>query len=245
MQENKQYNLPANSREPKYVQVEEVLKLNILSGEWAEGEKIPTESELCEMFDVSRITVRKALEELQGEGYLQRQQGKGTFVAKGQMEQRLSKFYSFSDELKKRGMTEYAAVIKLTVVEADDHVASRLQIEPGDPVWRVYRQRCTNDGPYAVETSYIPVAMIPEMTKEQINENGLYRTMASLGIKVDSANENFKAVNVTKEQARLLAVREDVAAIRLRRIAYSAMRPVEYCTCIVRGDFFSYSVERK
>ena len=229
--------------EPKYIQVKDAIKHRILSRDYPAGERIPTESELCEIFGVSRITVRKALEELQGEGYLYKVQGKGTFVSKEQMTQRLSKFYSFSEELKKRGLKEYASVLKLSAVEADAHIAGRLQTLPGEKLWRVYRLRCTDEMPYAIETSYTPVSMMPGLTKELVNKNGLYNTMASFGVNVDSASEHFMAVNLRKDQARLLDVREDAAAIRLVRIAYSGSQAVEYCISIVRGDFFTYSVE--
>ena len=230
-------------REPKYVQIKDSIKHRILSKELPAGYRIPTESELCDIYGVSRITVRKALEELQGEGYFNKVQGKGTFVSKGLMTQRLSKFYSFSEELKKRGLKEYASVLKLSTVEADEHSAEKLQILPGEKLWRIYRLRCTDEMPYAIETSYTPLSLTPGLTKELVNKNGLYKTMASFGVNVDSASEHFMAVNLRKDQAKLLDVREDAAAIRLVRVAYSGSQAVEYCISIVRGDFFNYSVE--
>lgn len=232
-------------REPKYFQVKDSIKHMILSGNIRSGGRVPAESKLCEIYGVSRITVRKALDELQNEGYLFKIQGKGTFVSKEQIEQRLSKFYSFSEEIKKRGMKEYASVLKYSRTAADAHTAKRLQIAEGDLLWRVYRIRFTDEVPYAIETSYIPVSLVPDMTRERISNDGLYRTMASLGVNVDSASEHFMAVNLRGEQAKLLEVREDAAAIRLVRVTYSGQQAVEYCICLVRGDFFNYSVELK
>ena len=83
-----------------YYQVREDLLHKIQSGQWGPDFKMPPERELCETYGVSRITVRKALDDLQNEGYLDRVQGKGTFVRRATMEKKLSKFYSFGDELR-------------------------------------------------------------------------------------------------------------------------------------------------
>lgn len=228
---------------PKYVQVKEEIRRKILSKEWTDGCRIPVEAEFCEMFGVSRITVRKALEELQSEGYLVKIQGKGTFVRGQMVEQRLSKFYSFSEELRKQGVEEQATVRGLTLVSASEEMAARLRVVVGDPILEISRIRSTDHGPYAVETSYIPQRFAPDISKEMINQNGLYRTLEKHGVLVNSAQETFRAINVNKEQSKLLNVRIDAAAIALTRTAYSGPTVVEYCVSVVRGDFFSYSVE--
>ena len=228
---------------PKYVQVKEEIRRKILSKEWTDGCRIPVEAEFCEMFGVSRITVRKALEELQSEGYLVKIQGKGTFVRGQMVEQRLSKFYSFSEELRKQGVEEQATVRSLTLVSASEEMAARLQVVVGEPILEISRIRSTNHGPYAVETSYIPQRFAPDISQEMINQNGLYRTLEKHGVLVNSARETFRAINVNKEQSKLLNVRIDAAAIALTRTAYSGTTVVEYCVSVVRGDFFSYSVE--
>ena len=76
-----------------------------------------------------------------------------------------------------------------------------------------------------------------------ISRDGLYKTLEQHGVLVNSARETFRAINVNKEQSKLLNVRIDAAAIALTRTAYSGPTVVEYCVSVVRGDFFSYSVE--
>ncbi len=228
---------------PKYVQVKEEIRRKILSKEWADGCRIPVEAEFCDMFGVSRITVRKALEELQNDGYLVKVQGKGTFVQDQMVEQRLSKFYSFSEELRKRGMKEQASVRGLSSIQAGEDLAAKLQVVVGETVWEISRIRSTERGPYAIETSYIPLRFAPDISGEMIGSNGLYKTLEQHGVLVNSARETFRAINVNKEQSKLLNVRADAAAIALTRTAYSGVTVVEYCVSVVRGDFFSYSVE--
>ena len=191
------------SHTPKYVQVKEEIRRRIRSKEWTAGCRIPVESEFCEMFGVSRITVRKALEELQMEGYLVKIQGKGTFVREQTVEQRLCKFYSFSEELRRQGIQEQARVMELSSVSADADLANHLQIVVGEQVHRVYRIRCTEHGPYAVETSYIPVNFAPAISKDMINENGLYKTLEAHGVVVDSARETIKAIRSEEHTSEL------------------------------------------
>jgi GntR family transcriptional regulator len=227
---------------PLYLQVKDSIRRRILSKEWKSGSRIPIESELCDMYGVSRITVRKALESLQSEGYLIKLQGRGTFVNKNTIEQRLSKFYSFSGELQKKGMHEHAKLISFSKTKADEEQAENLRCQIGDPVYRIERVRCTEDKPYAVEVSYIPLRFAPGLTEEPI-KSGLYRALNAYGVYPDTATEQFSAINVNAETASLLGVHENDAAISLRRTTFSGTNLVEYCTSIVRGDFFSYTVE--
>lgn len=242
MIDRKVYRLP-DSRLPKYAQIKEVIRQKILSNEWTDGCRIPIEAEFCTMFDVSRITVRKALEELQAEGYLVKIQGKGTYVRSQVLEQHLSKFYSFSEELRKRGLLEEAEIIEMTVIGANAKLAANLEIGVSEPVLRIIRLRRTENGPYAIETSYIPQRYVENITRKMIDDHGLYHTMRELGVEVNTARETFRAFNINKEQSQLLDLRIDAAAMELTRVAYSGATVVEYCVSVVRGDFFSYTVE--
>ena len=232
-------------REPKYVQVKETIKNQIRTGSMPANTQIPTEAELCVLFDVSRITIRKALDELEQEGYLKKLQGRGTFVSNERITQRLSKFYSFSEELKKHGVQEFATVIKMTTINGDQQIADSLQVDLNEQLWKIQRIRRTRDLPYAIEVSYIPKFLAGGLTKELINKNGLYNSLNIFGVNVDSAKEHLIIVNLRKDQAKMLEVRDDAAAVRLIRVAYDRTTPVEYCTSLVRGDFFDYSIELK
>jgi GntR family transcriptional regulator len=139
-----------------YYQLKEMLKQKIKSGEWAIDIKIPTERMLCEMYNVSRITVRKALEELEREGYLKRMQGKGTFVTSIKIEQRLSKFYSFSEEIKKMGYVSSTRIIEFSMVDADRKLSGLLGVKENSRLYSLKRLRLANHEPFALETCYIP-----------------------------------------------------------------------------------------
>ena len=228
-----------------YFQLKEKIKDNILSGKWAEGSKIPSEQEICDIYGVSRITVRKAIEELQNEKYLIKRQGRGTFVQKKTIDQKLHKFYSFSEELKSLGLKEYSNVLEFERQTANVIVRDTLHLEEGEEVFRIKRLRFVDEKLYALEQSFIPVRFVPELTGEQIQEKGLYKSLNSYGVFLDRAIETFSAVNLSKNEAEKLQVAYKTAAISLIRETYRGTDIVEYCISLVRGDIFHYSVELK
>ncbi len=228
-----------------YFQLKEKIKENILSGKWQEGSRIPSEQEICGIYGVSRITVRKAIEELQNEKYLIKKQGRGTFVQKKSIGQKLHKFYSFSEELESLGFKEYSNVISFQKQIPNQTVRESLLLETEREVFRIERIRYIDEKPYALEQSYIPVHFVPELTGEQIQEIGLYKSLNSFGIFLDRATETFSAVNLSREEARNLQVENKEAAISLNRVTYRGTDVIEYCQSLVRGDVFHYSVELK
>jgi GntR family transcriptional regulator len=230
---------------PLYFQLKEALRKRMIAHEWQPGRKIPTEAEICERFGVSRITVRKALQDLQDEGYLERKQGLGTFVKNTAIRDRLCKFQSFTEELKRNGRREKAALLDFDIVAADDEVSTGLHILPGQSVFRVRRIRLADDMPYACETSYIPRQLADGLTGQMVSKRGLYASLASLGILVDHAVERLRPVKLDEDTANLLNVHVDEAAISLIRTASCGASAVEYCVSTVGGDSFSYVVELK
>ena len=234
-----------NSPVPLYHVVKEKLAEKISNNEWKPGEKIPSEAELCKMYYVSRITVRKAVEDLERSGMLVKHQGKGTFVTNVTMEQKLSKFYSFSEELRLRGMKEHAYVISFDVVIAPEKVAEKLNLLQDKRIIALKRLRKADDMPYTVETSYLPYSICSGLTAESVARNGLYNSMRSHGIFPERIIEKIRAMAVSKSDADLMKIKANSPAIKLERLTYFGTDVIEYCVSIVRGDFFTYSIELK
>ncbi|NJD01194.1 MAG: GntR family transcriptional regulator [Ruminiclostridium sp.] len=160
-----------------YYQLKEILIKKIKGNEWPVNTRIPTERELCELYRVSRITVRQALDELEKGGYLYRKQGKGTFVTIPKLEQRLGSFYSFSEEIRKMGAVPEANILEFIILESSDRISEILKIERGGKVYGINRLRKADKEPFAVETSYIPVAVAPGLVRESVEKDGLYNTL--------------------------------------------------------------------
>lgn len=229
-----------------YYQLKNVFISYIKNGDWPVNFKIPTERQLCEIFNVSRITVRQAIKELEEEGYMYRKQGKGTFITTPKIVQRLSKFYSFSDEIKKLGSVSSTKIISFDFMVADKSISEKLELEVGEKVYSIKRLRLADNQPFAIETSYIPVKFAENLTEDFVNELGLYNTLREkCNLKPDEALETFEAVLVDHENAELLKVARKSAALHLERITFAQGRIVEYCISKIRGDKYRYTVNLK
>lgn len=228
-----------------YYQLKEEIRRKILSNEWAEGSRLPSETEICKMFEVSRITVRKAIDELQSENYLVKKQGKGTFVQGRCIDQKLHKFYSFSEELDRLGIKETAKLAIFQEIVPGASIREALQLEVEEKVFWIKRIRYMDEKSYTIEQSYIPMKYAPEMTGELVANNGLYKTLRMFQVFPERAEETFSAVNLSKEDAKDMNLPVNDAAIKLIRITYSGADIIEYCRSVVRGDVFHYTVELK
>ena len=226
----------------KYTQLYEILVDKITSGEWMPHERIPAERELCQRYNISRITVREALDLLAKDGYIYRRQGKGTFVAVRPIEQKLTKLYTLREGIEAKGMISCNRILSFRRIAAAGRVREVLRPEGGE-VFELIRCMYASDTPYAVETTYIPTALFPEMTEDAIRENGLYRTMQSFSIVPERAVEKLTAVPISREDALLLGVQPSDTAIRNERTTYSKNAEIEYTVTIIKSDFFSYTVE--
>ena len=133
---------------------------------------LPGEMQLCREYNVSRSTVRQAMDVLVRNGLVTRKQGRGTFVAMPKLEQNLVKFYSFSEEIKRMGYTPSSSIVSFRKLPADANMAARLSIEPNSEIFSLRRLRLADGKPFALETSYIPAALYPFMTEEMIREKG-------------------------------------------------------------------------
>ncbi len=226
-----------------YNQLKNKIREKIERGDWIEGKKIPTEKELCDMFEVSRVTARKAINDLQDENLLVKKQGKGTFVKRSQIDQSLQKFYSFSKELERKGIKEKAEMLEFDRIVPGDRIQSVMNLSKEDEVYLIKRLRLLDEKPYAIEISYVPVKIVPELTKELVKRNGLYNSMQALGVKLNHATEKFGAVNLRKDEAFHLNSDLNEAGIKLTRRTYQGDEMVEYCSSIIRGDIFTYTVD--
>ncbi|MGE5559158.1 MAG: GntR family transcriptional regulator [Bacillota bacterium] len=225
-----------------YQQLKGLLIEKIRNNEWPVNSRIPTERELCDIYRISRITVRQALGALEKEGYLYRKQGKGTFVTSPKIEQRLSGMYSFSDDIRKMGLIPRTRMVFFRIGKAGEEFAKLLNVKPWDDIYSIKRLRLANDEPFALETSYIPYDLCPGMTEEMVAEKGLYNTMQSKSNIVPmEAEEVLEAVLIGKDDAAYLNEKRNSPGLYLERFTFDRNRRIiEYCRSIVRGDRYKY-----
>src|SRR5690554_3336815 len=163
---------------PLYYQLKELLLEYITSNE--EQTPLPTESQLCDHFQVSRSTVRQALGELTSDGFLVRHKGKGTMILPRKIDQDfLVVLESFNDEMHEKGLTPHTQVLTLGLTQASPSVAKALAIEKGDAVVQLVRLRSANGVPMVLVSSFLPATYhgLSGMVDEDLVNHSLYKLM--------------------------------------------------------------------
>lgn len=207
-------------------------------------EKLPSEREFCELYGLSRITVRQALQELTLEGYIYKEHGKGTFVAPKSYNQKLVKLYSFTEEMKKLGKTPSTKVVSFQKMVADDRLCQTMKLPLLSEVFQVVRLRIADDEVLIYETSYLPKSIFPQITADDLVKKPMYDVfLKDYDIGVTRAVERFSATNVRDTEAEYLEMNLSLPAMLIKRYAYHHDTLIEYTISVARGDKFDYTVE--
>jgi GntR family transcriptional regulator len=230
---------------PLYHQLKETLLTLIDGDKLRVGEAIPTERELGERFGVSRITVRRAIDELAREGRLVTRQGKGTFVAPPKIERHISKLKSFTQEMVAEGHRPGSVLLLLRHEPEPGHGAAALNIDPDTPLWIVERLRLADGEPMSLSLAYLHLP--PEMSLSPLElqqEVSLWSLLERKGIAIVRTDETLEAVAAGERQAELLQTKKGAPLLLVEGIAYaSGPEPVEYHRIYNRGDRSKYSVQ--
>jgi len=232
---------------PLYYQLKQQILSMIETGKLNEGDMLPPENELCEMFSVSRPTIRQSFNELVAEGYLTRSKGRGTFIAKPKIEARfLSNLESFNNEMRAKGMTPRTEVLTLDKIVDAHEATEKLQIPPESPLIHLSRLRLANDSPIVFVDTYLPYNSFPKLLSVDFSEKSLYDSLnEAYDIHVNRVTREIEAVNARRNEALLLMVPTNSAISLVKTIGYSGSYsgPLEYSVARYRGDMNKFSVE--
>lgn len=237
--------LDKDSPVPLYYQIQQIMEERIDGGRWPPGMQVPSERELCEQFQVSRITVRQALLALANEGRLTRQQGVGTFVASPRIKQRLNRLTGFTEELEARGQRPGARVLQLEVVPAPPAVARGLDVPPGEPVVLLKRLRLADEEPLAIEIAHLPGRLYPGLEEQSLEDSSLYDLLGrEYDIFPARAEQQLEALACPPAEAHLLGVRKGAPMLHMYRVTYgSDGTAIEHTESFYRGDRYIFHVE--
>lgn len=232
-----------NNRMPLYSQLMDLILSQIENGNYKSDDQLPSERELCDTYEISRSTVRQAIQELEKEDYIYRLQGKGTFISPERFKQNLLNFYSFTEEMKKIGKIPKSKVLNFEIINCDDKVGKKIGLDVGHRVYKFTRLRIADDEPMMVETSYVPFNKFPKITKEQLEKEALYDVFNNIyNINITSAKEIFKSVLTREKEGLILEYNPGMPSMMIERTTYSNNTIIEYTKSIARGDRFEYSI---
>jgi GntR family transcriptional regulator len=237
--------LNKNTPVPLYFQLKQHLIQLIESGELKPGDSIQSERELSEKYEISRMTVRQALQELVNDGRLVREQGKGTFLAEPKISQGLFKLTSFSEDMISRGMKPGAYVIDVTVQLPSTSVQEALKIKASSSVIILTRVRLADDKPMALEMTHLPQLRFGGLEHESFEGISLYKLIESkYGITPVSASQTIEVGMPTADEMNLLQVTSAIPVMLIKRVTYDQEgNPYEFVKSIYPGDRYKFHAE--
>ncbi len=231
---------------PRYLRVYSSIKNQIENGDYKVGDFLPPEPELQKLFNVSRTTVRKAVEMLAGESFVSIKQGKGTEILDYKATQKLQYVTSFSETLREKGLSVYSKDITVDLVPAPRTIADNLKIEPESALVRIHRLTFANDKPIALMTNYLLPELVPDIEKRFGGMKSLYAFLETeYNINIEAATDFISASAATVEEADRLQIAVDSPLLIVRRITYSGNRAIEVALLHIVAEKYEYCVHTK
>jgi GntR family transcriptional regulator len=237
--------LPLGATYPLYVQVAQGLLDWIESGRLGPGAQLPPERQLSDSLGVNRMTLRRALGMLAGQGLLVRKQGRGTYVASPKIERRAGELISFTRVMERRGFRPGARMISFQQRPVEASLAPVLDLPVSAPVYEIQRLRLLNQEPVMIEHYIIPVRRFPGLERFDLESRSMYEVMErEYHVTVVRARQSLEPVLATEYESDLLAVPPGAPLMMERRFSYDAQdQPVEHGRDLYRGDRFRFVTE--
>lgn len=227
----------------RYMQIVNYYSDIIDLGKMDEGDQMPTEGEICELFNVSRITVRKALDALCQNGYIYKIQGKGSFVAHKKTGMQLNSLFSFSDEMRMMGHEPSTRLISHRIITPSKKVAKMLMLSGGQKVYVFERLRCADAVPMALELVHLPFHRFPGVENQDIT-GSLYKLLSEqYGCERNRAEQSIRADLAGQHTAKVLEIKSGAPVLYITRVTFERTGiPFEYVESTYRGDKYVFNV---
>lgn len=235
--------LAAQTGAPLYLQLKRNIEDAVRQGVIGPGDALPSERDIALKADISRVTVRKAVQDLVKGGVLIQRHGSGTFVAPRmeRVEQSLSRLTSFTEDMARRGMTVRSQWLDRGLYAPSPEETMVLGLMADSLVARVNRLRIANDTPLAIERASLTAEALPDPAAV---ESSLYAALGRTGHRPVRAVQRISAVSLSAADAALLDVAAGSASLRIERISYLATgKVIEFTRSIYRGDAYDFVAE--
>ncbi|MDO9418165.1 GntR family transcriptional regulator [Pararhizobium sp.] len=228
---------------PLYLKLRQSLEDAIQSGKLNHGDALPPERDLADFASISRVTVRKAVDDLVKDGLLVRRHGSGTFVVKpvSKVQQSLSRLTSFTEDMARRGFTTKSQWLERGLFHPSPGEIMTLGLPADALVARLGRLRIANDMPLAIERAAISVEFLPDPMRL---DGSLYAELDKRGLRPVRAVQRISACNMKDPDATMLGVPVGSAGLSIARVSYlSTGRVVEFTSSLYRGDAYDFVAE--
>ena len=212
------HQLDKESLIPLYKQLRDAISDALQRGEWDADTPLPSERDLSQGLNLSRATVRQALQTLEADGWLVRQQGRGTFPARAKVEQPLNPAQGFTADMRQAGFQTTTTVISSALEPALGRVARVLKLGKSGVVAVMLRLRFVNDSPLMLERTHLNYALAPEILEQDLT-GSLYEILKSkYHLRFAHGEEIIEAMKSEPWQARLLGIKNGALILYTQRI---------------------------
>ncbi len=227
---------------PLYKQLKNQLLQEITSGALGSGSRVASERELAERYHISRMTARKAIEELARERYLIRTVGKGTYVTSAQRTSEFLQVVSFTEDMRRQGYSVASRVLRFELREPTPELIERLRLKGSDKVVILERIRYANRVPTAIQSSCLVHALCPGLMNHDFSGDSLYRVLSEeLGLRLSFSSNTLESRISNKEEMRRLRLAHPIGLFVLEQTTYLEQGdPIEYVLSIFRGDRYKF-----
>ncbi len=229
---------------PLYYQLKAFIQEKVSTGSWKPGDRIPSENEIGEEFNISRTTIRQAIGELVNEGVLNRKHGVGTFVAWPLIDKRMTKLTGFTQDMRARGLKPSSRVLDKEVIPAPASVAKCLRLADNDKVILMKRLRLADEIPMGIDVIYYLVRYTG-LLDEDLENNSLYELLSQRYSTVPTRSEMaLTAVACPPEYSRHLGIQRGSPVLQIERTTFDQEDvPFEQVLGIYRGDRYVFHTE--
>jgi len=230
---------------PLYHQIYLLVRERIVSGELTKGALLPGEQEMARRLNVSRITVKRAFNELAARGLVERQRGRGTTVAGEAVIPMVSgTFDTLIESLQRMGLQTDVELLDAQDLPAGRRIADRLELDPGEVVQRAIRLRRLNGEPFSYLVNYIPLAIARRYSTDDLASTSMLTLLERAGAPAREAEQWITAVAATPAIAAALNVAHGAPLLKIDRLMRGAKRqPVQFIEVHYRPDRFHYHIQ--
>lgn len=238
---------PSKKKLPKYVIIEQELIQKIQSGELSPGAELPSESDLISIYNVSRVTARRAIDELFHQGYIEKMQGKRTCVKQITKLQELSSIFSYTEEIIRQGMTPSREVLISDLRICTPEEAEKLQLQKADPVFHLERIYYADKHPLCYTVTTLPYHIFRDIEAYDFKENSLYKILEEdYNVKITTTSLKLKAISAYDKLAKHLNISKDTPLLHSLGLTYGMYEgkeiPIELFTNYYLTNQFEYSL---
>ena len=236
------FKIDKKSEIPLYQQLAHSIKKAVDEQKLKENDKIPAENEFCKIYDLSRTTVRQALDILEKDGYIYKLRGKGSYVSTPKIYQNRSSFSKFYDDMRSLGKVPVSKIISLKIKVADAYVREKMQLEENEMLCQIKWIRYVNNEPLIYETINLNYKLVDGIEMKELTDKKLYDILSEeYGIKMTHGKELFYPCKLDINEAKNLGLKENDLGMKVERVVFQGKDVVEYTTSTVRGDRFIYT----